>query len=229
MFVQIKYHKLRRWKPYDQVFSLISLYAKDNSGEPLRLSCLQRSRFVDISCSKDSGHALWRMLPFNPGVHEDAIELESSATLSKRAFHLVNKKNDYAVAFIDGNLEFVSKPGNVFKWKVFNNPVPLGNSLVEEPSNLPNVRETGTEFLDSNINDMEQLRTNGNLFGITVTVDKITVTIVHEISDTEEKFPLLQGSIIPSQTIIQILDSKFRIMNTSEVILYYFDAQQNSW
>ncbi|KAI3452089.1 hypothetical protein Pfo_008754 [Paulownia fortunei] len=240
---RVKYHKPRIWKPQVQYFSLISLYGKDNSGESLRLNCRPRSRFVDISCSNDSGSALWRMLPFKPDAYEDAIKLASSNSLSKRAFHLVNKKNDCAVAFTDGILEFVSKPGNLFKWKVFDDPGPVGNNLLpksyimegsssatSESRELQSFPRTGTDSRsDSNVTDKGEFRTNGKLLGITVKVDKVTLTIVHELSDTEEKFPLLQGSIIPNQTIIQITNFKVRVMNTFEVILNYFDAQQNSW
>ncbi|KAL0450266.1 UNVERIFIED_CONTAM: hypothetical protein Slati_1583000 [Sesamum latifolium] len=240
---RVKYQKPRRWKPQVQYFSLISLHAKDKYGESLRLNCNPRSRFVDISCSSDSGSALWRMLPVKRDAYEDAIELQSSVSLNTRAFHLVNKKNDCALAFIDGSLEFVSKPGNLFKWKVFDDPGPVGGNLlpnsyiVEGPSNPSTSSRdpsaslsTGANSLsDSNVNGTRQLRTNGNLLGITITVDKVTLTIVHELSDTEEKFPLLQGSLLPNQTIIQISNSKVRVMNTFEVVLSYFDAHKNSW
>ncbi|KAL0343600.1 UNVERIFIED_CONTAM: hypothetical protein Sangu_1247400 [Sesamum angustifolium] len=240
---RVKYQKPRRWKPQVQYFSLISLHAKDKYGESLRLNCNPRSRIVDISCSSDSGSALWRMLPVKRNAYEDAIELQSSVSLNTRAFHLVNKKNDCAVAFIDGSLEFVSKPGNLFKWKVFDDPGPVGGNLlpnsyiVEGPSNPSTSSRdpcaslsTGTNSLsDSNVTGTRQLRTNGNLLGITITVDKVTLTIVHELSDTEEKFPLLQGSLLPNQTIIQISNSKVRVMNTFEVVVSYFDAHKNSW
>ncbi|KAK6129038.1 hypothetical protein DH2020_037218 [Rehmannia glutinosa] len=85
---QVKYHKPRRWESQVPHFSLISLYAKDNSGESLRLNCRPRSRFVDLSSSNDSGSALWRMLPFTPDAYEDATELESSTSLSKGRFTL---------------------------------------------------------------------------------------------------------------------------------------------
>ncbi|KAK4393366.1 hypothetical protein Sango_1807400 [Sesamum angolense] len=143
----------------------------------------------------------------------------------------------------DSGLEFVSKPGNLFKWKVFDNPGPVGGNLlpnsniVEGPSNPSTSSRdpcaspsTGTNSLsDSNVTGTRQLRTNGNLLGITITVDKVTLTIVHELSDTEEKFPLLQGSLLPNQTIIQISNSKVRVMNTFEVVVSYFDAHKNSW
>ncbi|KAL1538923.1 hypothetical protein AAHA92_27610 [Salvia divinorum] len=237
---RVNYQKPGRWKSHTQHFSLISLYAKDNSGEPLRLSCQPRSKFVDV-CSSGSGSSLWEMLPFKPDAYEDAVGLESSTYITKRAFHLVNKKNDCALAFIDGMLEFVSKPGNLFKWKVFDDLGSVRNSLSPNrfiteglSSATPVSEEQGSpeaENLqsDSNVTDMGLLRTNGNLMAITVNVGKFTLTIVHELSETEEKFPLLQGCIMPNQTIVHISDVKVRIMDRFEVILYYFDGQQNSW
>lgn len=183
------------------------------------------------------------MLPFKPDAYEDAIGLESSTFVSKRTFHLLNKKNDCAVAFIDGMLEFVSKPGNLFKWKVFNDPGPVCNNLLpnrltaEELSSgtiVSSEQQGSTDAgpdlqSDLNATDMGALRTNANLMGITFNMEKATLTIVHELSETEEKFPLLQGCIMPNQTIVQISDVKVRIMNRCEVILYYFDGQKNSW
>lgn len=223
----MKYYNARRWKSQVQYFSLISLYAKDNSGESLRLNCRPRQGLVDISCSNDSGCALWAALPDRPDHYGDDVELESFHPLVRRTFHLVNKKNDYAVAFIDGVLEFVSKPGNLFKWKVFHDPSPASNSL------LP-IRYLGTGSgtnlqYDSNANSTKELRENGNLSGITITIDKVTLTILHELSDTEGKLPLLQGSITSSEAILQISNTKVRVVNTVEVLLYYFDAQRSSW
>lgn len=237
----MNYQKPGRWRPRTQHFSLISLYAKDKSGEPLLLSCQPRSKFVDV-CPSGSGSTLWEMLPFKPDAYEDAIGLESSTYISKRAFHLVNKKNDCALAFIDGMLEFVSKPGNLFKWKVFDDLGPVCNNLSPNrftmgglSSASPVSEEQGSTDAgadlqsDSNVTDMGLLRTNGNLLAITVNVGKVTLTIVHELSETEEKFPLLQGCILSNQTIVHISDVKVRIMDRFEVILYYFDGQQNSW
>ncbi|XP_073288877.1 uncharacterized protein [Primulina huaijiensis] len=222
---RVKYHNLWQWKSKAQYFSLISLYAKDDSGKSLRLSSNPRSRFVDISCSSDNESALWRMLSFENDAFEDAVELEFSSPLAKRTFHLLNKNNGCAVAFTDGVLEFVSKPGNLFKWKVFSDPGP-GNNM------LPNISWDSSETnlqSDSNISELGDSRTNRNLLGITITLDKVTLTIVHELLNTEEKFPLLQGSVVPNQTIIQISKSKLRVMNTSVIVLYYFDAERNSW
>ncbi|CAA3031419.1 Hypothetical predicted protein [Olea europaea subsp. europaea] len=240
---RVKYYNARRWKSQVQYFSLISLYAKDNSGESLRLNCRPRQGLVDISCSNDSGCALWAALPDRPDHYGDDVELESFHPLVRRTFHLVNKKNDYAVAFIDGVLEFVSKPGNLFKWKVFHDPSPASNSLLpirylgtgsganlqydSNANSTKELRENGN--YDSNANSTKELRENGNLSGITITIDKVTLTILHELSDTEGKLPLLQGSITSSEAILQISNTKVRVVNTVEVLLYYFDAQRSSW
>ncbi|KAL6551686.1 hypothetical protein OROGR_007840 [Orobanche gracilis] len=224
---RVKYRNPRRWERQVQYFSLISQYGKDNTGEPLQLSCRPRARFVDISSSIDSASALWRMLPFTPDAYEDATELESSTSLSKRTFHLVNKKNDCAVAFNDGILEFVSKPGNLFKWKMFNEAAIVGNNL--SPNRYFTRQLSSTTSDSQHASNMGELMTNQKLMGITMAVQKVTMTIVHELPDSEEKVPLLQGSIIPNQAIIQLSNFKLRVMNTFEVILCYFDAQQNSW
>ncbi|XP_073156297.1 uncharacterized protein [Henckelia pumila] len=222
---RVKYHNLRQWKSKAQYFSLISLYAKDDSGKSLQLSSNPRSRFVDVSFSSDSECALWRTLSFKHDTYEDAVEQEFSSPLAKRTFHLLNKKNDCAIAFADGVLEFVSKPGNLFKWKVFSDPG-LGNNM------LPTVSWDSSEASlqsDLNITELGESITNRDLLGITITVDKVTLTIVHELLNTEEKFPLLQGSVAPNQAIMQISKSKLRVMNTSVIVLYFFDAQRNSW
>ncbi|KAL2499748.1 Protein of unknown function (DUF1162) [Abeliophyllum distichum] len=224
---RVKYHNARRWNSQVQYFSLISLYAKDSSGESLRLNCLPRLGFVDISCSNDSGCALWAAVPFRPDHYGDDVELESFRPLVRRTFYLVNKKNDYAVAFIDGVLEFVSKPGNLFKWKVFRDPSPASNSLL--PIRYLGMASGANLQNDSNVNDTRELRENGKLSGITITIDKVTLTILHELSDIQEKFPLLQGSITSTEINLQISNTKARVMNTLGVVLYYFDAQRSSW
>ncbi|XAR73934.1 hypothetical protein NMG60_11008067 [Bertholletia excelsa] len=55
------------------------------------------------------------------------------------------------------------------------------------------------------------------------------LTIVHELADIKEKFPLLQASIRTVEFIVQILLSKARVMSTLIFVLYYFDAQNNLW
>ncbi|KAK9053203.1 hypothetical protein SSX86_029835 [Deinandra increscens subsp. villosa] len=210
---RVKYHYQRIWKSSYLWFSLTSLYAKNESGEHLQLNFNPKSKFVELACSGNSGSALWRSQPFKSSSFEDDSELESYNNAGKNLFYLINKKNTCSVAFVEGVLEFVSSPGNPFKWKVFQDfslardPLLLNNSLMEESKT---VAENALPFVN-------------------VTVDKISLTIYHELSDTTEKFPLLQMSMIAPEFIIQILNSKTRVMARLVVELYSFDAQRNLW
>ncbi|CAI9110059.1 OLC1v1010021C1 [Oldenlandia corymbosa var. corymbosa] len=224
---RVKHHNTGRWKPRIQYFSLISLYAKDASGEPLRLSSQSRSDFVGVSVSTDTPRALWSTIPYRPETYSGHSDWESDSFSIKNTFYLVNKKNDQSVAFHDGVLEFVSKPGNLFKWKFFHEMLPPGNSLPLTSSLLgtagPAIRN------DLQVNDNRELRNGSSKRGITIVVNKATLTIVHELSDTTEKFPLLQVSINSTEFIIQISERKARFMTWLEMMLLYFDSQRNLW
>ncbi|CAK9151536.1 unnamed protein product [Ilex paraguariensis] len=223
---RVKYHNPRLWKSPVQWFSLISLHAKSDSGESLKLNFRPGSGFVDISRCNDSGWALWRMLPYKPQTYEGDTQLESYSPIAKKSFYLVNKKNDCGIAFVDGVFEFVGKPGNPFKWKVFPNPSLAYDNL------LPDSYAAGasrTNLLDLPMNEDRNSEQIGKLSCINVTIDKVTLTIVHELADTREKLPLLQGSINTTDFVVQILCTKARIMSRLEMLLYYFDAQRNLW
>lgn len=210
-----------------QSFSLISLYAKDALGEPLRLNGQPRSDFVDVSGSTDSAWATWNILPYGPDSYDGNSEWDSYCLPVKNTFYLVNNKNDQSIAFIDGVLEFVSKPGNPFKWKVFSDPLPSGNNLYLESCLL---RAPGTAVEDnSRTSDNSELRTADKLGGVTIVIDKATLTIFHGLSDTMEKFPLLQGSIGSTDVIVQMSNTKARFMSRLEITLHFFDAQRNLW
>uniref|UniRef100_F6I7D8 Vacuolar protein sorting-associated protein 13 VPS13 adaptor binding domain-containing protein n=1 Tax=Vitis vinifera TaxID=29760 RepID=F6I7D8_VITVI len=130
---RVKYHKHRRWNLPVSWFSLISLHAKSDSGEPLRLNCRPGSGFVDISSTNDSEWALWRTVSYKPESYEGDADWEPYSQLTKNTFYLINKKNDCAVAFVDGIPEFVRKPGNPFKLKVFHDSS-LACDVAREPS-----------------------------------------------------------------------------------------------
>lgn len=224
---RVKYHHIRRWNSQVQYLSFISLYAKDESGEPLRLNCRRQSDFVDISSSSDSAWALWRALPYKHDIYDADVDLETYLPQTKNIFYLVNKKNDCAAAFVNGVLEVVSKPGHPFKFKVFRDPSPYVNNLFLDGCLE---KETGTILPhDSCISEGKDLSQRGSSFGITVSVEKVSLTIVHELSDSKEKFPLLQGSIGTTEVVIQILNTKVRAMSRLEVLLYYFDSQKDMW
>jgi len=209
----VKYHYQRIWKSSYLWFSLTSLYAKNESGECLQLNCNPRSSFVELSCSSNSGSALWRSQPFKSSIFEDDSELEPYNNGETNLFYLINKKNNCSVAFVEGVLEFVSGPGNPFKWKVFQD-----FSLARDSLLLDN----------SSVEESKTVAENTSPF-INVIMDKFSLTIYHELSDTTEKFPLLQMSMVVPEFIIQILNTKTRVMARLVVELYSFDAQRNLW
>lgn len=222
----MKYHYQSGWNSPVLWVSLTSLHAKSDSGEPLRLNS-SGSGFVDISSSSDSKWALWRILPCKVENYKDDTELESFNPVAKNTFYLVNKKNDRGIAFIDGSLEFVSKPGNPFKWKVF-----LEESLPRDFVLLDNYSEEASRTnipRTSHSNEEGTSETIGGLSCINIAIAKLSVTVVHELSDTKEKFPLLQGSATFTEFIVQILYNKARIMSKIAVVLQYFNGQRNLW
>ncbi|KAL4568657.1 hypothetical protein LXL04_024272 [Taraxacum kok-saghyz] len=197
---KVKYHYQKIWKSSYLWFSLTSLYAKNESGDHLQLTCNPRSNFVELSTS-NSGPALWRSQPTST---EDDSELESyNNNTEKNLFYLINKKNSCSIAFVEGVLEFVSTPSNPFKWKVFED-----FPLVRDPASLH-----GDEGKNS----------------IDVAIDRMSITIYHEHSETRERFPLLQMAMDVPQCIIQKVHAKTRVITRCVVEIYSFNAQRNSW
>ncbi|XP_052203810.1 uncharacterized protein LOC127809144 isoform X3 [Diospyros lotus] len=224
---RVKYQKRKRWKSSVLWFSLISLYAKSDSGEALRLNYAPGSGFVDISAIDEGGHSLWRILPCKSYSYDDDKEMEFYNFSARNTFYLVNKKVDCGVAFVDGVPEFVSRVGNPFKWKVFHDfplaPDGLSLASYSEEVSRSSMRQ------ESDVNEERESGKAGNLPQINVKIDKVILTIVHEFQDTKEMFPLLQSSISTVEFIVQILWSKLRVISTFCFVLYYFDAQCNLW
>ncbi|KAI5581654.1 hypothetical protein BDE02_07G032300 [Populus trichocarpa] len=202
---RVKHHKQGMWKSSVLWFSLISLHAKNNVGEPLRLNYHSGSGFVGISSANDSGWSLWRILPCEPESYNSDIDWEPYNKLVKDTFYLVNKKSDSAVAFVDGVPLFVKKPGHPFKFKVCNQ--------------FPWTHEDAGRISG-------QCR---SLPCLQIKIDHVSVTIVHELLDTRDRFPLLRGCISNTELNLQILYYKTRVMSTSIALLDYFDAQKNLW
>lgn len=202
------------------------MYAKNDSGEPLRLNYRSGSCFVDISSSDDSSWALWRMLPCESESYKGDVDWETQNQLVKDTFYLVNKKNDCAVAFIDGLPEFVKKPGNSFKFKEFNN-LSMSRNLVLDRYSLDAFR-TNVRRIEHR-DEEKTSEKSGGLPCIHITIDKVSLTIVHELLDTKDRFPLLCGCISDTQLDVQSLSTKTRVMSMSRALLSYFDAQRNLW
>ncbi|XP_074349870.1 uncharacterized protein LOC141689470 isoform X3 [Apium graveolens] len=216
---RVKYHYQRRWGSTVLWISLTSLSAKSDFGESLRLNCRAGSSFVDISSSSDSAWALWKIHPFKAVNYYGDTDIDSYSLVAANMFHLINRKNDRGIAFVDDSLECVSKPGSPFKLKVFQNYV-LARDI--------NVLDTyPVEALENGIKEGSDKTESQTC--ISIKVDKCIVTIVHEISTTKEKIPLLQLSIVNQELLMQILHVKARIMSRLNVVLYYFDAQRNLW
>ncbi|XP_043709955.1 uncharacterized protein LOC122658879 isoform X2 [Telopea speciosissima] len=218
---RVKHCKQRTW------FFLISMHAKSDSGEPLRLNYRPGSDFIDISSASDSG-ALWRILTYtyNPESCEDDNDLEPYNQRAKNTFQLVNKKSNCAVAFVDGVPEFVRKPGHPIKMKVFSD---FSSAHEVVSLNMDSAGASVTNLQDSHVVKDQASRDAGSLQHIDITIDKVTLTVVHELSDANDRFPLIQCCIDNIQLIVQILSSKFRLISTLAAVAYYFDAQRNSW
>lgn len=213
--MQVTYHRHQGWNSSILWFSLTSLYAKNNKGEPLRLNYHSSSDIVNVSGLYDNAPTLFRASIGESENYKGDIDWETYRKLVKDTFYLVNKKSDSAVAFIDGFPEFVRKPGNPFKFKVFRESLATRNI---------------TSVVPPEIHEIEMLSVmNSSPPSITITVDGVSLTIVHELSETRDRFPLFRGSINITQLTLQMLSSKARIMNTSNILVLYFDAQANQW
>ncbi|PON54074.1 Vacuolar protein sorting-associated protein [Parasponia andersonii] len=224
---RVKYHYQRGWRSSILWFSLLSLHAKNDSGEPFRLNYRPGSGFVDISSTDNGGCMLWRILSREPENYESDIDWEPYNQLVKRTFYLVNKKNDCAVAFVDGVPEFVRKPGNPFKFKVFHD-LSVAYDVGKIDSRSLEDSRTSLQDQASKLNE----RTSGHnkkLPCIDIMFDKISLTIVHELSETSDMFPLLRASIDNTQLIVQVTYTKTRVISTLKAAIYHFDSQRNSW
>lgn len=208
-------------------FSLISLHAENDLGKSLRIAYRPGSGFVDISSTVDSSGALWKTISCEPESYEGDNAWEPYNQSVKKTFYLVNKKNDCAVAFFDEVPEFVRKPGNPFKLKVFPN-ISVARDIVKIKSYSLGVSKTHSQ--DNQFVDKRKPSGLGGQFPcIVISLDKISLTIVDEFSNTKETFPLLRGCIDNTQITLQILSTKTRIINTSRARLYHFDSHENSW
>ncbi|XP_010515400.1 PREDICTED: uncharacterized protein LOC104791262 [Camelina sativa] len=212
---RVSYHRHQGWNSSTLWFSLTSLYAKNNKGEPLRLNYHSSSDLVNVSGLYDNAPALFRASFGESENYKGDIDWETYRKLVKDRFYLVNKKSDSAVAFIDGFPEFVRKPGSPFKFKVFSESLATRNIT---PAVSSEIHESETQSM------MDSFPPS-----ITITIDGVSLTIVHELSETRDRFPLFRGSINITQLTVQMLSSKARIMSTLNILVLYFDAQTNQW
>lgn len=224
-FLKVKYHSQRRWGSSILWFSLLSLHAKNDLGEPFRLNYRPGSGFVDISSTDDGARAGWRIQSCEPESVESDTDWEPYNQLVRKNFYLVNKKNDCAIAFVDGVPEFVKKPGNPFKFKVFHDlPVAHGfGNADSHPLEGPRTR------LQQNASSNDETSGKSGKFPcIDIAVEKISLTIVDELFDRRDVFPLLRASI-DAKITVQILSTRTRVISTLTASVYHFDSRRDAW
>ncbi|KAM0863381.1 hypothetical protein ACQ4PT_044630 [Festuca glaucescens] len=225
---RVKHHKT--WRSDTPYISLLSLHAKVDEGKELALSFSQGSDLVEVSSFVDKPCSLWNTSPLGfDSFEDDDDDVKSCKVISSSSYHLVNKKNSYGIAFVDGLLEFVKKPGNPFKVKV------LDESLFSDVARLivPNTNLDGNSYLD--LEDelpsavMDRLEAGASSQHITMSIDKISLTITHEVFDTGDVFPLIQNCISDIRVVTQIYPSKTRILSSFKVSGQYYDARKDMW
>jgi hypothetical protein len=128
--------------------------------------------------------------------------------------------NNSAIAFVDGALEFVRKPGSPIKFKVFNDL-----SVTSETARFPQMALQTCLHTDAESTSS----LGGKLPCIAIKIEKISLNIVHELSDTEDLFPLICLFLNDTQLTVQRLATKSRVISTSSVSINYFDGQRNLW
>lgn len=216
---QVNWHKGK-----SSLFSLTSLHAKDIGGEPLYLNYRSGSGFVEIS-RRDRGCALWKVVPYKAENYgdDDDVEFSSYCMSSRKAFYLVNHKNNSGVSFVDGFPEFVKNPGSPFKMKVFHE---LNRVYDAVERNFPSSHIDGP---DESFDDERRYLEGVSLLHMSIKIERISITLFHEISDADDKFPLVHGCIGDVHIIGQILPSKVRLICTYFISMDCFDAKMNSW
>ncbi|KAK9108745.1 hypothetical protein Sjap_016805 [Stephania japonica] len=220
---RVKYCNRKRWGMPASCFTLESVHAKSSSGEPFRLNYCPGSGFVNISSTLDNGRSLWKKLPYKPENSTGDEDVESHIHDSKNAFYLINHKYDQAVAFVDGVPEFVKKPGDPFKFKIFGET----GSVFRVADSL---NGDGTMDLTHCLHGMDQASNQGDdLPYARITIDKVTVTIVHELPGAIDKFPLLQACIDSTELIVQVFPMKTRVMSNFTTSISHFNVQGNLW
>jgi hypothetical protein len=208
----------------------LSLCAKNNEGKALALSFSQGSDFVEISSDVDKPCSIWSTLPFRvDSFEDDSDDGKPYKVIPRSSYHLVNKKNNYGIAFVDGLLEFVKKPGNPFKVQVFDESIFSDASrLTVNHMNLDNNTYLDVDD-DVPFSVRDRLASGASSQHVIINVDKIVFTITHEVSDTDNVFPLVQTCISDIRVVTQIFPSKIRILSSFKVSAQYFIAQRNMW
>ncbi|KAG0467159.1 hypothetical protein HPP92_018739 [Vanilla planifolia] len=220
---KVRYHS--SWRSKRPCMSFISLYAESNKGEPLCINFNPGSCFVGISGRDGDVSSLWQTIPNERNDFEnEEMKLYERA---QNGFNLVNLKNDCAVAFVDGIPEFVKKPGNQFKIKLFSTFVLSKDIAV----NVSELYDTFDKYPKGETSSRGRERTEFQSVHqhINVKIDMVTLTICHEVSDVDDHLPLLRLCLDNIAILGQILLTKLRMLSSFSAVLHYFDSGMNIW
>ncbi|KAI0501557.1 hypothetical protein KFK09_016502 [Dendrobium nobile] len=221
---KVRHH--RRWGSRMLCMSFISLYAKNNKGEPLCMNFNPGSGFVGISGSDGNVSSLWQTFQSDFGHFEDDDDLKTYAT-ARKAFHMVNLKSDCSVAFVEEMPEFVKKPGNQLKVKLFDGYA-LEKGIAGHLSK-PFSDDAYIEHKKSSGSSAERSGLQTSLPHVNISVDDVTLTIFHEVSDVDDQLPLFRCCLDNIAFLGQILSTKLRVLSSFSAVLHQFDARTKIW
>ncbi|XP_072956243.1 uncharacterized protein [Typha angustifolia] len=226
---KVRHHK--GWRSGALWMTFMSLCAKNDEGKAMCLNFMPGSDLVELSCCDDKPHALWKTFPLNHDSDEDASDgVKHFKIVAKNAFHLVNRKNNCGVAFVDGLPEFVKNPGNPFKVKVLNE-IPLVNGVEKLYISNNNSQDIGNTNVQEELSysGRERVESGSSLPHVDINIDRINLTILHKVSDTDYEVPLVRGCINDVHVIMQTFSSKIRIISSFSASSHHFDARRNLW
>ncbi|KAH9301470.1 hypothetical protein KI387_013053, partial [Taxus chinensis] len=209
-------------------FSLLSVHARNDNGEPHCLHYRPGSSLVDVSSSKNNAYELWCHIPFKHKAEDDDEEYDFHGNFYKKMVHVVNKKSSRGLAFVNGLPVLVKKPGNPLKLKIFS-PAALINNI--PTSTLPLQTDATNRDGSSNVQPLyEKLAVMATLVPqVNVIIEKLDITILYETSGTFHFLPLLRACMDGAQCVLQVNSSKLRIISTLRLMLQSYEAQRNMW
>lgn len=221
---RVKHQAQGSWGKFQSWFSLLSLTAKNEDGEPYRVHCHPGSSLVDISSTNDKSCELWHAIPFKYKAEDDIEEHDIYGHLCKKWLHFINKKSGSSLAFVNARLQLVKKPGNPLKLKIFS-PATLRNTLPFDtlPTNVSD--RDGSLKLDP----LEEETLITTVPRVKVIVNMFVITILYEASGAIHFFPLLRVYLDSAESVVQVSSHKFRIISTFKIGLESYEAQTDNW